>query len=558
MPFEQRLRSLRAAVRSRKGEGEGPIRPGRPRLTMGLILLGLVSLAMASVATTIAVTEVLRRTDEARGMASLEANMNVAWHLMHELGPQARLAADGSLWMGGTRLDGNLALVDELQALVGGVATVFRGDLRVATNVMNPDGTRGLGTRLASGPSRQAVIEEHRRFRGLTSVLGQGYYAAYDPIFDHEGRLVGILFVGLRQADFVAGVTHSRSVLLWVTIGALGVVGLAFAALTWRILRREAALTQASLHRDAALGNMSRGLLLYDAGGRLVLTNARFHAMCGLDRVAVHPGMTRLDVLRRMSAAGHFVGSSAEMMEEVVGRGLALGRPFVVEAEFSDDRLVEVERRPIAGGGNIVAFEDVTERRRDEARIRFLALHDVLTGLANRMQLRERINALLAEGCFALHCLDLDGFKGVNDTLGHPAGDELLQQVAERLRCCAGAGTLVARLGGDEFALVQSELAGPEDAQMLGECVAAVLREPFRIGEHAVSIAASIGIAIAPADGSTPDALLKAADLALYGVKSRGKGGWCRFDPALGEASRASRPRLEQRGRSLQAAAVHS
>ncbi len=523
------------------------LKPRRPHLTVGLILLGLISLVMASVTTTVAVTKVLRRTNEARGRDRLESNMNVAWHLIRESGTEASIAADGSLWMGGTRLDGNLALVDELRSLVGGVATVFRGDLRVATNVMNPDGTRGLGTRLAPGPSRLAVIEAHRRFRGLTTVLGRNYYSAYDPIFDHTGKLIGILYVGLPQADFVAGVAESRAILLGVTIGALGVVGLAFAALTWRILRREAALSQVSLHRDAALGNMSRGLLLYDAAGRLVLTNTCFHAMCSLDQTVIHPGLTRLEVLQRMSQAGHFVGSSARVMDQAISRSLAMGRPFVTEAEFSNDRRIEVERRPVAGGGSIVTFEDVTERRRDEAQIRFLAHHDVLTGLANRMQLRERIEAALTAGQFALHCLDLDGFKAVNDTFGHPAGDRLLQQVADRLRRCARADTLVARLGGDEFALIQPGFADPEDAEMLAECTTAALREPFQLGEHTVAIAASIGIAIAPADGSDPDALLKAADLALYNAKAREGRGWCRVGSGSGNAAEAARKGSERR-----------
>ncbi len=375
-------------------------------------------------------------------------------------------------------------------------------------------------------------MEAHRPFRGLATVLGRNYYSAYDPIFDQTGRLVGILYVGLPQADFVAGVAESRAILLGVTIGALALVGLAFAALTWRILRREAALGQASLHRDAALGNMSRGLLLYDTSGRLALTNTCFHALCGLDGTAIHPGLTRLEVLQRMSQAGHFVGSSARAMDEGISRSLAMGKSFVAEAEFSGDRRIEVERRPVAGGGSIVTFEDVTERRRDEAQIRFLAHHDVLTGLANRTQLRERIESALANGRFALHCLDLDGFKAVNDTFGHPAGDKLLQQVADRLRGCTRAGTLVARLGGDEFALVQPDFSKPEDAEMLAECAVAALREPFQLGEHTVAIAASIRIAVAPADGSDPDALLKAADLALYHVKAREGRGWCRLGSA--------------------------
>jgi diguanylate cyclase (GGDEF)-like protein len=149
----------------------------------------------------------------------------------------------------------------------------------------------------------------------------------------------------------------------------------------------------------------------------------------------------------------------------------------------------------------------------------------------------ERVEQALAQagrdGGFALHCLDLDHFKAVNDTLGHPAGDALLHAVSERLQACVREVDTVARLGGDEFAIVQAAIEKPEDAALLARRILEVVSEPYDLNGHRVAIGLSIGIAMAPGDGATCDKLLKGADAALYRAKGDGRGTWRFFEPEM-------------------------
>jgi diguanylate cyclase (GGDEF)-like protein len=180
-------------------------------------------------------------------------------------------------------------------------------------------------------------------------------------------------------------------------------------------------------------------------------------------------------------------------------------------------------------GGVVRTFTDVSERKRKEAEIAYMARHDPLTGLANRTLLGERIDQAFArtrrldEG-FALLCLDLDGFKAVNDTRGHPAGDALLRIVADRVSACVRELDLVARLGGDEFAIVQAATEREEDVEALAKRILTAVNAPYDIGGFRTVIATSIGIAIAPRDGADVEQLMKAADIALYRAKSEGGG----------------------------------
>ncbi|MDO9714347.1 sensor domain-containing protein, partial [Paracraurococcus lichenis] len=193
-----------------------------------------------------------------------------------------------------------------------------------------------------------------------------------------------------------------------------------------------------------------------------------------------------------------------------------------------------IDGRPLTALGVVI---DITERRAAEARIAHMAHHDALTGLPNRVRFRERLDAALTrvrrgEPCAVL-CLDLDRFKEVNDTLGHPAGDALLRAVTERLRSELREVDTLARLGGDEFAVVQAGADQPHDATVLARRLVEVLGTPFDLDGHRVVIGTSIGIAFAPGDGADADALLKAADMALYRAKAEGRGCWCFFEPEM-------------------------
>jgi diguanylate cyclase (GGDEF)-like protein len=157
-------------------------------------------------------------------------------------------------------------------------------------------------------------------------------------------------------------------------------------------------------------------------------------------------------------------------------------------------------------GGWVSTHEDVTERRRSEERIAYLARHDTLTGLANRMLFRESMEGALARVAQgeALHCIDLDQFKGINDVLGHAVGDALLKEVAGRIRRCVKDKDLVARFGGDEFAVVQVSLHSANEAASLATRIVRELSQPYDCDGHRSPISASIGVAIAPSDGATP------------------------------------------------------
>jgi diguanylate cyclase (GGDEF)-like protein/PAS domain S-box-containing protein len=190
-------------------------------------------------------------------------------------------------------------------------------------------------------------------------------------------------------------------------------------------------------------------------------------------------------------------------------------------------------------------IEDVTERRRSEEQIAHLAHYDALTDLPNRVLFREQLERSLkwvSRGDrLAVLYLDLDQFKTINDTLGHPVGDELLKVVATRLRACIREIDVVARLSGDEFAIIQSAISDASDVIGLATRIHKALREPCEAMGHYLVAEASIGIALAPNDGTDPDQLLKNADLAMYAAKADGRGLFCFFEPAMDAHVKAKR-----------------
>jgi diguanylate cyclase (GGDEF)-like protein len=200
----------------------------------------------------------------------------------------------------------------------------------------------------------------------------------------------------------------------------------------------------------------------------------------------------------------------------------------------------------MAGGGWVATHLDVTEQRRSEAKIIHMAQHDALTDLPNRALLQERLERALTitrgQGTnLAVLMLDLDRFKEVNDTLGHPAGDTLLQAVATRLRGCVRETAFIARLGGDEFAVIEYVVNPAAEAAAIAEKIRVALCEPFDLGDHQVTTGTSIGIAIAPDDGDDSEKILKSADLALYSAKSGGRGTFRFFEPELDQRMHARR-----------------
>jgi diguanylate cyclase (GGDEF)-like protein/PAS domain S-box-containing protein len=301
--------------------------------------------------------------------------------------------------------------------------------------------------------------------------------------------------------------------------------------------QQEETLKGTNLRLDAALDNMSQGLCLYDAENRLQVVNRRFREIFGLQREHLQPGITFRDILELSVVAGNHPGKTASELfadqEQFIGHH-ATGTHF---QELTGNRVVASVHRATSDGGWVVTYEDVTERRQAEARIAYMARHDSLTGLPNRVVFGERIEQAMADAGrgsgFAVFSVDVDHFKQVNDTLGHPVGDDLLRAVADRLQSCVREVDTVGRLGGDEFAVVQRDVKQPEDADLLARRIVEVVGAPYDISGHRITIGISIGISLAPADGTSCEKLLKNSDVALYRAKADGRKTWRFFEPEM-------------------------
>jgi diguanylate cyclase (GGDEF)-like protein len=292
---------------------------------------------------------------------------------------------------------------------------------------------------------------------------------------------------------------------------------------------RDRALHIQNVLFDAALNNMSQGLLMTDRNQRLIVYNKRFLDLFTIDPSEFAPGLPTDDVFARLQQTGEL---PAQMVQNIhlKQRVLADARQsgsFVVSGEGGQS--ISVSQRPIADGGWIATYEDVSEQRRAEEHIRFAAHHDALTKLPNRVLFRIRLDEMISslahrDTGLALLYLDLDRFKHINDTLGHPIGDALLEAAGRRLLSCIRGADIVARLGGDEFAIALESSELPAAAQELGQRIINTLGMPYNLAGHTVIVGASIGIALADDGSMNADTLLKNADMALYQAKAKGRG----------------------------------
>jgi diguanylate cyclase (GGDEF)-like protein len=296
---------------------------------------------------------------------------------------------------------------------------------------------------------------------------------------------------------------------------------------------------------DTALNNMPHGLCMFDADGRLAVMNHRFGEMMHLHGDLVARGSTAADIVAASVSAGSISAASGDMIIAEIGNSKA--RDIITtDPDLARSRSLSWTFQPMAGGGAVVLLEDVTERRDAEARISHLARYDELTALPNRLNFRDEIERLLgvphdAVQLSALLFVDLDQFKQVNDTLGHPCGDELLCAVADRLREMLRPEDFVARFGGDEFVVFQQNIKSNEDAASLARRIVDRLSERYQIGNHLVEIGASIGIAMTSTAGISADTLLKNADMALYRAKADGRGTFCFFREEMAQTVEARR-----------------
>jgi diguanylate cyclase (GGDEF)-like protein len=330
---------------------------------------------------------------------------------------------------------------------------------------------------------------------------------------------------------------QSRLQFFAATLAIVVVIGMVF--LIVRQLRQQHAaaqrkLSEKSQHLDTAINNMTQGLLLFDASGRLVISNRRYIDMFGLSADVVKPGCHLRDLIRHRQERGSFDGDVDAYCARFLDPNGSLVQDTVTSTP--DGRTIRLIFKRSPDGGWATTLEDVTEGRRDQARIEHLAHYDALTNLPNRSLFQRHAEGLLLETEgreFAILYIDIDEFKRINDTLGHLIGDEFLKGVAERLRQSVGPEDFIARLGGDEFAILQHGIESGEDVHALVARIYQALRTPFDCHGHQLASDASIGIAIAPRDGSDLLDLLKNADLAMYAAKAAGRRTYRFFDPAM-------------------------
>jgi diguanylate cyclase (GGDEF)-like protein/PAS domain S-box-containing protein len=303
-------------------------------------------------------------------------------------------------------------------------------------------------------------------------------------------------------------------------------------------------LRQQKILLDTALQNMSQGLCMFDAQGRVTLFNQRYAEITGVSNFQIM-GRSLLELFRYRKSVGEFADDPDEFFVRVM-TDIEAGKSNTKIVKTLTGRVIRVVEEPMGGGGWVATVEDITEWRKAQAQLSHMAHHDSLTGLPNRAKFREELDQALRHARpndhISVLCLDLDRFKEVNDSLGHPVGDELLKEVAKRLSACLRERDMVCRLGGDEFAIVQfgNEVQASEASSLARRLIEAV-EAPYDIQGHQLTIGVSIGISLSPADGDGPDQILKSADLALYRAKTDGRGTYRFFEAGMDARAQARR-----------------
>jgi diguanylate cyclase (GGDEF)-like protein len=310
-----------------------------------------------------------------------------------------------------------------------------------------------------------------------------------------------------------------------------------------------AELSAQNLRMDAALNNMAQGLAMFDRNHRLVIANQKFADLYKLEPRLLRPGTSVRELIEYRVQQGYCGDKTVDEVAQPFLSKIPEEGATQTVTRLADGRFVAVNIEPMLDGGWVTSHQDVTERRQAEAKITHMALHDSLTGLPNRLLMSERLEQALAlarkSEFAAIHFLDLDHFKQVNDTLGHGIGDRLLEMVADRLRSLVKPTDTIARMGGDEFALIQQSLSDVGEAKRLAEQVIQSISEPFEIDTFQVVVGTSVGITVAPTDGLSAAELLRNADLALYRAKDDGRGTFRFFEVGM-DAQMQERRLLEQ------------
>jgi diguanylate cyclase (GGDEF)-like protein len=377
-----------------------------------------------------------------------------------------------------------------------------------------------------------------------------GSYETVSPL-DQTPRIVGYKAVSVPPVIVLVSYHRDDRLEAWYQHlytfgpGALAVIALILlgsGVLMWQTGK----LAKKNRILEVTLENMAHGLCMFDGEQRLIVCNERYAKMYGLSADQMRPGTTLRAILEARVAAGNSPEAAQEYIDTRVAEA-SRNEPYCAVDEFRNGRVIAITHQPIESGGWVAIHQDITDSRRGEERVAYMAHHDLLTGLANRTNFMEKLEEAgtrLRRGqeTFTVFMLDLDRFKNVNDSLGHPAGDALLKQTADRLKMALRETDVVARLGGDEFAIIQAGETDQRGAAIeLAKRIIALITTPYDVNGNAVSIGTSIGIAMASAESVDPDTLMKQADLALYRAKSDGRNGYCFFDAQMTADAEARR-----------------
>lgn len=290
---------------------------------------------------------------------------------------------------------------------------------------------------------------------------------------------------------------------------------------------------------ETALDNMSHGLCMFNRDGNIIVTNRRMAEIFGLPATSIRHGTT----LAEFEDVLHQVGlcsprGAARLLRMRSGPAESMAR-HTAEQTLADGRRVMVSHQPMDSGGWTATFEDITDRYKAQAQISHMARHDALTNLPNRTLLRERLEATLArdratQQIAAVMCIDLDNFKKINDTYGHPFGDQLLCEASARLLSVCRNKDTISRIGGDEFIVVCSGMERMDQVDKAAKRMVQALSEPFHIQGREVTTGGSIGIATTRQASDSVDELLRFADLALYSAKDAGRGTYAHYTAEMG------------------------
>jgi diguanylate cyclase (GGDEF)-like protein len=444
---------------------------------------------------------------------------------------------------------------------------LFRADGMLLARYPNADGEIGkiiddgrIAKRLAESGADSEVAVLTSRIDVTERIVAAHRLRHYPVLVAVSTSTASVLAAWRKQAIYLGGVAGALELVL-AGMGVLMVQQsrsqrlLARARAARRDAEARLALGQERERADrelhiqaarfgAALGNMSEVLCMFDAGGSLLVGNDRLAALLGLPASSIAPGTTIDDMRALPTAKSGLPPNDLEDLHSLIMRLKSRDKRAAHALDMADGRRLAVNFAPMENAGWLVTLEDITRQRLVEAKIAHMAHHDALTGLPNRVLFHIRLDEAVArsrrgERCAVLY-LDLDHFKAVNDTLGHPTGDALLREVTQRLKSQVRDVDTVARLGGDEFAIVQL-INDPADSSAVAMRLIEAVSAPYEFNGNRVVIGTSVGIAIVPDDGEDVDDIMKNADMALYRSKADGRGRYQFFEPEMNARMQARR-----------------